>query len=608
MNIVQSIYQRESGLRYVQNSDIQLLRLKCYQEDIYHGVAANTNAADYNPMPPVFACKFSSAPGFEQTIALANEDGRIALQDTEFKYPSRDPLEGIQAHDNAIFDIAWMPQELKLITASGDRSACLWDVTAGIERVQTFHGHTHSIKSAVFRHSDKAVFATGSRDGNIMIWDTRASSNGQPRPDNSIKNAHDINIPQNTKIGRTPTRKSKSKMSQSVTALVFQDDNTLFSCSAGDGLIKAWDLRKNYSSFKKEPTPKYSLNYGGKSTTYNGFTSLMISPSSTILYASGIDKRIYAYNISSYSSEPIAEYYGHGSDNKVLSFFVKACLSPDGQYLASGSNDETAYIWQTKSPGVPVVKLAGHRDEVTCIAWCSVGEAKIVTCSDDCCHRIWRVKPEPFEEGDCNNILLGYAQRYEPPSNLTPSKISVSSTPRSNRSFEPPLLANRNLIPSPANYNLTVSPGQRNQNSPAARRLYFSPSARSAKSFLSDNAESCDSCDTDESSSTIFSSPTSGLPNFVLDGTAPHLSANSPKKKGRNVADWLTQIRKRKTPSTPTINSSSPKNRKVPALRSERVLLSRKLKKIRSRTSCFGPAITKFYHHLNSPKSQSCFD
>jgi denticleless len=72
------------------------LRLKCYREDAYHGVSANINAVDYNPKPPIFACKFSSTTQYAQVIALVNEDGKLALQDTTIKYKSQDPLEGIQ--------------------------------------------------------------------------------------------------------------------------------------------------------------------------------------------------------------------------------------------------------------------------------------------------------------------------------------------------------------------------------------------------------------------------------------------------------------------------------------------------------------------------------
>ena len=81
---------------YLQGYDIALLRLKCYHEDVYEGVAANVHASDYNPKPPVFACKFSSAPGYEHIIALANEDGKVALQDTTVKNETEGPLEGTQ--------------------------------------------------------------------------------------------------------------------------------------------------------------------------------------------------------------------------------------------------------------------------------------------------------------------------------------------------------------------------------------------------------------------------------------------------------------------------------------------------------------------------------
>lgn len=51
-----------------------------------------------------------------------------------------------------------MPQEMKLITASGDHSARLWDVSeSSIKESQSFYAHTRSIKSVVFRHQDKGI-------------------------------------------------------------------------------------------------------------------------------------------------------------------------------------------------------------------------------------------------------------------------------------------------------------------------------------------------------------------------------------------------------------------------------------------------------------------
>lgn len=70
----------------------------------------------------------------------------------------------------------------------------------------------------------------------------------------------------------------------------------------------------------------------------------------------------------------VAEFYGHQN----RTYYVKTCLSPDGRYIASGSSDELAYIWHTSKPGAPVVQLSGHTEEVTCIAWCTIGETKVL--------------------------------------------------------------------------------------------------------------------------------------------------------------------------------------------------------------------------------------
>jgi len=40
----------------------------------------------------------------------------------------------------------------------------------------------------------------------------------------------------------------------------------------------------------------------------------------------------------------VSTYRGHRN----TSFYVKSVLSPDDQYLLSGSSDEQAYIWQVR--------------------------------------------------------------------------------------------------------------------------------------------------------------------------------------------------------------------------------------------------------------------
>ena len=42
---------------------------------------------------------------------------------------------------------------------------------------------------------------------------------------------------------------------------------------------------------------------------------------------------------------PTAAFTGH----VMISFFIKACFSPDGTHILSGSSDKNAYIWQASS-------------------------------------------------------------------------------------------------------------------------------------------------------------------------------------------------------------------------------------------------------------------
>lgn len=590
MNLVHSIVEREKGSASIHDYDVALYRLKCYKDDVYKGITPNTDALDFNPEPPVFACRFCTTKGYEQIIALANEDGKIALQDTDIKSMSNQPLEGTQAHRNAIFDVAWMPGELKLVTASGDHTARLWDVSGSeIRQIDCFHAHIRSVKTAVFRYQDQAVFATGARDGSIMVWDIRANHYERPKPDNCIINAHNVGNISNVRQRRVITQSSRA---QSITGLVFQDDFTLISCSAGDGLIKVWDLRKNYTVHKKDPLAKHTMNYTGHSTR-NGFSSLLICPATITLYASCMDNIIYAYNISSYNPKPIAEFYGHQN----RTYYVKSCLSPDGRYLASGSSDELAYIWHTNKPGAPIVQLLGHTEEVTCIAWCSVRETKIVTCSDDSCHRIWRVGHEHkldneeieirgraeaiFNKNPLENLKLEttptitrrwvISQEHTPGSDTTPNATpGPSSSDAYNQVEDSQNQCNvttsmkRNYFQmmsgswSDGKFKSVLSPIQENLTSArvakrihlenrGARRL-FSPcndnSSLLNRGYESDEPSTSSSSREDRNNEIHFS-PTLNLPNFVIDGTAPHLLQLSPEKYKENV-DWLTRIRREK--------------------------------------------------------------
>ncbi|XP_060773875.1 denticleless protein homolog [Neoarius graeffei] len=404
--------------------------LECFQcsrhdEHVSYGESGVT-------VPP-FGCTFSTAPGQSSTLAVANEEGIVSLYNTEKRSTV---LKEWLAHDNAVFDIAWVPGANSLVTASGDQTARLWDVISG-ELLGSFKGHQCSLKSVAFPKQEKAVFCTGGRDGNIMLWDMRCSKkDGFYRQMKQISGAHMKmvrNTPQ-TKKKRVPSRGMAPSVDsqRGVTAVLFRDENTLISSGAVDGMIKMWDLRKSYTAYQQNPTPLQSYHYPGTSTRKLGYSGLTLDSTSSRLFCSCTDDNIYMFDISGSRTTSVAVFSGHRNS----SFYVKSSVSPDDQFLASGSSDGHAYIWKISDPAQAPVMLQGHSQEVTSVTWSHSDFTKIATCSDDNTVRIWRLSRSV--DGAAGNLnLIGWARRkIQTPSRPSggPFPLTEGTPVRSSRS------------------------------------------------------------------------------------------------------------------------------------------------------------------------------
>nr|XP_026486473.1 protein lethal(2)denticleless [Vanessa tameamea] len=563
MNDVQNIIDRQLGIYSRFNYDNVLKRLSVQNEESFYGLQTASSAANFDQDPPIFACRFSEAPGYEHILALANEDGRVAIQDTRSQ-KTASTLEGFQCHNNAVFDLAWMPQNMKFVTVSGDHTACLWDVAeAAPRRVLVFSNHTRSVKTAAFRPTEPSVFATGARDGRVLVWDARAAAPALVlRPDVCLAGCHAF-APRASPRARRP--RADPRRALSITGLAFRDDLTLVSCGECDGNIKVWDMRKNYGVYKREPLPKHSIPYCGSSAR-NGYTNLIIDDARVRLYASCMDDVIYCFNVSTFGSLPEQRYVGHENST----FYIKTGLSPDGAYLVSGSSDKNAYVWNVKY-SQPVVRLSGHRAEVTCAAWCQRGDTKIVTCSDDARHKIWRVGPEaPADEAAGRAELTPRADggpQWGGAARKRPAAPEPEPAPAKRRRSEPerdaddwPYFAAKagtSFVTPPRSYERKGGKVLSPRSPPSPRPPARSPDgdSRGAVKIIT------------------FTTPTKNLPNFVLNGEAPHLRLMSPVKKKPETTDWLTlMVRERRgktSESNERLNVAAPSSPKenVPARR-----------------------------------------
>ncbi|KAK6619282.1 hypothetical protein RUM44_003664 [Polyplax serrata] len=359
-----------------------IMEMKCNQILSFSNYPIQTEL--HSSDVPISTCKFSQKN--KNVVAVANENGIVCIQNVK---KVTDQC-FVQTHKNTVYDIAWMPQHSQFVTVSGDNSAKLWDCReSNINLISVFRGHKRSVRCVSFKPENTAVFATGSRDGSLMIWDARAQKKcatfTHHVPDQIISSGAGAS-PVGTKCGtKKPGLSLELLNCKSVTGLVFQNDNTLISCGSLDNIIRIWDMRKTYSRSSTNPVAKYQL-----SAPYSGFSYLCMNSMQSKLYANCMDSYIYCFNINSYDPEPVAAFFGHENG----SFYVKSSVSFDGNYLVSGSSDENAYVWNTKGAELseegikPFVKLSSHLAEVTCVEM-SPDNFTVVTCSDDGTFRLW---------------------------------------------------------------------------------------------------------------------------------------------------------------------------------------------------------------------------
>ncbi|MCO5593175.1 hypothetical protein L7F22_047181 [Adiantum nelumboides] len=341
---------------------------------------------------PPLAISFGKTVDHSHLLAVADEEGFVSIFNTCKKLPSSlnaPRLTGSArkefwlAHSNAIFDICWVQDDKRLLTASGDQTVRLWDIEARAG-LGVMKGHTGSVKSLCVHPSQPELYASGSRDGSVALWDIRSSSTRHVanercfQPVSVVKGAHTLKQAKRVRGSKGVT--------MSVTAVLFLNDETMLATAgAADGIVKFWDFRQLKSPVA-QTLPQEQMSTEGRGKRVHGISGLSLNPSGTSLLASYTNSRIYVYDMHRPEKGAVKSFQGH-----VLgSFYIKAAFSPEGTHILSGSSDGNVFIWQMDSPESPPVILKGHGGEVTAVDWCPTDFCKIATCSDDYTVRIWK--------------------------------------------------------------------------------------------------------------------------------------------------------------------------------------------------------------------------
>lgn len=247
----------------------------------------------------------------------------------------------------------------------------------------TLPGHADKVLSVAVSY-DGNLFASGSNNGTIKIWDARTQQLLRPLPGHA----------------------------KGVTSVAFDPASQLLASGSGDGTIKIWDLRvgglqqtlagheatvwsvaftpdgKRLISGSRDETIKiWSLDATAEVQTLEAHSAdvcaVAVSPDGKTLISGGglSDRSIKLWQIG--ETKPKASRIAHESTVWAIA------ISPDGRTFASGSEDATIRLWRM-GESEPFQTLTGHSAVVRSVAFSPDG-TRLVSGSDDGTIEVWRV-------------------------------------------------------------------------------------------------------------------------------------------------------------------------------------------------------------------------
>ena len=277
---------------------------------------------------------------YQQTIRQAS-DQIVASSNAQTQEVSL--AKTLLGHSNSINDFVLSAGGNTLISASGDKTIRLWDLSKA-EEIGVLKGNKSFINVLTLSF-DGQTLISGGADGVIKIW--------------SLETRQEI--------------QSWIAHSSAVNALAKSPDGKYLFSGAADGGIKIWTLSTGeelrtlvghpsainalaasddgqtlFSGSADKTIKRWNIQTGKKLQTFSGHTSyinaLLMSRDGQFLFSASADKTIKQWNLS--TGEAVNSFTGHSG-------FVNALdISPDGQWLRSSSADQTIRVWDVQTGGL----------------------------------------------------------------------------------------------------------------------------------------------------------------------------------------------------------------------------------------------------------------
>ncbi len=279
-------------------------------------------------------------------------------------------------HTSRITSLAWSPAGTHIATASFDKTVRIWDTAHGFSTI-IYRGHWDRVQAVVWSPDGKHI-ATAGDDGTVQVWD--AATGKQVRIYRGHSNA--INAVAWSPDGRRIASGSDDKSVQvwdtsngglifanrshtkSVLALAWSPDGRRIASGSEDKSVQIWSPYKDKSGFfgTLRLAPRSQFTYKGHSGRVN---SLIWSPNGQRIASVSNDKSLQVWDATSGKKFIIYRNTSSGLNS--------VTWSPDGRFIAACGNDKMVYVWDAITRN-NVFTYRGHTGYIMFVAWSPDGK------------------------------------------------------------------------------------------------------------------------------------------------------------------------------------------------------------------------------------------